>query len=180
MATCKRFEDLPVWKAAVDLGVNVFAFTDDPAFDHQSELRHQLRRSALAVSNNIAEGCERRSTSELVRSLERACGAAGEVRSMLAFAERMGGLAFGDPVRGTTPHEELQLQVSLLKARAEACSQELLAWLESLRDAHSVIRHADSSGAHHVFIPGEHVRAFIAKLEKFRAGADPRDVFGPN
>lgn len=89
MSTYKRFEDLPAWKAAIDLGLRVFSLTDDAAFNQQGDLRSQIRRASLSVSNNIAEGFERGSTSELLTFLYIARGSAGEVRSMLLFAERM-------------------------------------------------------------------------------------------
>ncbi len=89
MSTYKRFEDLPVWKAAIDLGLKVFALTDHNAFDYQGDLRSQLRRAALSISNNIAEGFERGTTNELLTFLYIARGSAGEVRSMLCFAERL-------------------------------------------------------------------------------------------
>jgi four helix bundle protein len=84
-----RFEELPVWQAAMDLAVRVYALTKDLAFTQPGDLRDQLRRAALSVSNNIAEGFERGSTAELLAYLYVARGSAGEVRSMLHFTERL-------------------------------------------------------------------------------------------
>ncbi len=84
----ERFEDLPVWKAAVDLATRIYAATEDRAFHTAGDLRSQLRRAALSVSNNIAEGFERGSTAELLMFLYIARGSAGEVRSMLRFCDR--------------------------------------------------------------------------------------------
>ncbi len=84
----ERFEDLPVWKAAVDLATRIYATTEDRTFHTAGDLRSQLRRAALSVSNNIAEGFERGSTAELLMFLYIARGSAGEVRSMLRFCER--------------------------------------------------------------------------------------------
>lgn len=86
--TYARIEDLPVWKAALDLGLRVFVMTDDPAFSNSDELKDQIRRAAVSISNNIAEGFERGSTAELLAFLYIARGSAGEVRSMLWFLER--------------------------------------------------------------------------------------------
>jgi hypothetical protein len=55
-----RFEDLPVWQAAIDLARRTYEFTAQEAFRRHAGLRDQLERAALSVSNNIAEGFERR------------------------------------------------------------------------------------------------------------------------
>lgn len=83
-----RFEDLPVWKAALDLAIQVYTTTEDRAFSAPGDLRDQIRRAALSVSNNTAGGFERGSTSELLMYLYIARGSAGEVRSMLCFCDR--------------------------------------------------------------------------------------------
>jgi len=84
-----RFEDLPVWKDAIELAVQVYALTADDAFKGQASLRDQLERAAVSVSNNIAEGLERGTTQELITSPYIARGSAGEVRSMLLLLNRM-------------------------------------------------------------------------------------------
>ena len=85
----ERFEDLPVWNAAVELAVRVYALTKDRAFSGPGDLSSQIRRAALSVSNNIAEGFERGTTAELLAFLYIARGSAGEVRSMLHFMDRL-------------------------------------------------------------------------------------------
>jgi four helix bundle protein len=119
----ERFEDLPVWNAAIDLAVKVSALTEDRAFGPQGDLRSQLRRAALSVSNNIAEGFERGTTNELIAFLYIARGSAGEVRSMLNFSER-------SPWSG-----HLKSQISDLKLLAESCSKQLHGWAESLQNS---------------------------------------------
>ena len=54
----KRFEDLPVWNAAIDLAVAIYALTSKPEFAPHPGLRDQLERASVSVSNNIAEGFE--------------------------------------------------------------------------------------------------------------------------
>lgn len=89
----ERFEQLPVWQAAMTLGEKAYALTGQRAFARLPELRDQFRRAALSVSNNIAEGFERGTTAELLSFLYIARGLAGEVRSMLLFCERLAGRA---------------------------------------------------------------------------------------
>lgn len=54
----QRFEDLPVWKAAPDLSVQVLELTRHVNFERKGDLRSQLQRAAISVGNNIAEGFE--------------------------------------------------------------------------------------------------------------------------
>ena len=67
--TYERFEDLPVWKAGIDLGAKVYELTSNPDFQGYGSLRDQIERAALSVSNNIAEGFERGTTQELINFL---------------------------------------------------------------------------------------------------------------
>ena len=84
----ERFEDLPVWKAAIELANQIYALTRDNFFNQPGDLHDQIRRASLSVSNNIAEGFERGTTPELLVFLYIARGSCGEVRSMLHFIER--------------------------------------------------------------------------------------------
>jgi four helix bundle protein len=108
-----RFEDLPVWQAASDLAVSVFAFGEKTALRRHRSLRDQIERAALSISNNVAEGFGRGTTPELLTFLYIARGPAGEVRSMLCVMERMA--AFGD----------LKSEISNLKSLAEQISRQL-------------------------------------------------------
>ncbi len=121
--TYERFEDLPVWKAAIALAERIYAFTEKQPFKRKYSLRDQIERAALSVSNNIAEGFERGTTQELLTFLYIARGSAGEVRSMLCFIERL--KAFGD----------LKSEISNLKSEAEGISRQLRAWADSLQNS---------------------------------------------
>lgn len=121
--TYKRFEDLPVWKGAIMLAENVYALTEDTAFQKQYSLRDQLERAAVSVSNNIAEGFERGTTAELLAFIYIARGSAGEVRSMLCLLERI------------TRFAHLKSQISDLKSTAESCSRQLRAWAANLQES---------------------------------------------
>lgn len=86
--TYKRFEDVPVWQAAIRLAelAEDFLLAADRRITRGKQ--DQLDRCSLSVSNNIAEGFERGTTKELLAFLYIARGSAGEVRSMMRFFER--------------------------------------------------------------------------------------------
>lgn len=118
----ERFEDLPVWKAALDLAERVYALTRDRAFAQPGDVRDQLRRAALSISNNIAEGFERGTTPELLAFLYIARGSAGEVRSMLCFCDRL------------PECSQFKPELSNLRSLAESCARQLRAWADSLQN----------------------------------------------
>ncbi len=118
----ERFEDLPVWKDAIELAVRVYNLTKDRFFSQSGDLRGQLRRASLSVSNNIAEGFERGTTAELLAFLYIARGSCGETRSMLLFTERFDEAA------------HLRSEVSNLKSLAESCSRQIRGWTNSLQN----------------------------------------------
>jgi len=88
MASYKRFEDLPVWQAAMELAEGLYDVTEGEAFHHRFSLRDQMERAALSVSSNIAEGFERGTRDELLYFLYIARGSCGELRSQVAFCAR--------------------------------------------------------------------------------------------
>jgi four helix bundle protein len=67
MATVKRFEDLEVFQMARDLANRVYQASAAGRFTRDYDLRGQLRRAALSVMSNIAEGFERGGDKEFSR-----------------------------------------------------------------------------------------------------------------
>ena len=86
----ESFEDLIIWQRAVDLASEIYDLTNEAALRSDFGLKDQLRRAAVSISANIAEGFERRSRSEYLNFLNIAKGSAGEVRSLLEVAARVG------------------------------------------------------------------------------------------
>jgi len=58
MAKIERFEDLDLWKDAVKMGVLIYKVTEEGKMAKDFSARDQLRRAAISVSNNIADGLE--------------------------------------------------------------------------------------------------------------------------
>lgn len=119
----ERFEQLPVWQAAIDLAAAVYAMTETPQFRRRYSLRDQTERAAVSVSNNIAEGFERGTKQELLTFLYIARGSAGEVRSMLYLLQKI------------TTFAGLESCILNLNSRAESISKQLGAWVRTLRDS---------------------------------------------
>ena len=118
-----RFEELPVWQEAMELAVRVFSMTERPPFRRYRNVRDQLERASMSISNNIAEGFERGTTQETLTFLYISRGSSGETRSVLCLCERLP--AFGD----------LKSEIADLKRRAEKISRQLRAWCNSLQNS---------------------------------------------
>lgn len=86
MATVERFEDLDVWQNARTLANLVYALSAEGAFARDFALKSQMRRAAVSVMSNIAEGFESRTQALFIDFLGRAKGSAGEVRAQLYLA----------------------------------------------------------------------------------------------
>jgi len=155
----ERFEQLPVWQAAIELARRVYALTGKREFRGQRSLRDQIERAAVSISNNVAEGFERGTTQELLTFLYIARGSAGEVRSMLCLLE-------------TLPEfETLKFEISDLKSRAEGVSRQLRGWADSLQNSKITgQRYLTETGRRAGKLRKER-EEFLEKLEQIRRGS---------
>jgi four helix bundle protein len=85
--TIRRFEDLEVWKESMLLATRVYQ-----TMQHSRDfcLRDQMRRAAVSVPSNIAEGYERDSNKEFVHFLNYSRGSSGELRTQVYLAAKLG------------------------------------------------------------------------------------------
>jgi four helix bundle protein len=90
------FEDLRVWQKARDLSLAVYNASAGGRFARDPALRDQVRRAAVSIMSNIAEGFERYSRTEFRHFLSIARGSAAEVRCQLHLAHRLGYIAESD------------------------------------------------------------------------------------
>jgi four helix bundle protein len=86
MSTIVRFEDIQAWQTARELTRLVCGLSGKGAFSKDFGLREQIRRAAVSVMSNIAEGFENQTQAQFIRYLGLAKGSAGEVRSQAYVA----------------------------------------------------------------------------------------------
>src|SRR3989344_5979956 len=82
----ERFEDLICWQRGEELTLIIYTFFKD---NRDFSFSDQIRRAAISISNNIAEGFERRSNKEFIHFLYIAKGSSAEVRSMSYIALKL-------------------------------------------------------------------------------------------
>ena len=86
------FRRLRVWHDAKELGTAIYVLCADRPRAHLL-ITAQLRRSALSIATNVAEGCGKNSRAETVRYLEIASGSAAETEHHLEVARDVGVLS---------------------------------------------------------------------------------------
>jgi four helix bundle protein len=90
MATIKCFEDLEIWKNAQELAKMVYDLCiRNEKIRQDFEFKNQIKKAALSISNNIAEGFEYNNNADFHRFLRIAKGSCGEVRNCLRFSVKM-------------------------------------------------------------------------------------------
>ena len=90
MAKIQRFSEIPVWNRARELVKAVYVSTSTGPFSKDWALRDQIRKAAISIPSNIAEGFERGGTGEFIQFLSIAKGSTGEVMTQLYLANDLG------------------------------------------------------------------------------------------
>jgi four helix bundle protein len=91
-----NFEKLEVWKKSVALAGSVYSLTKGFPDAERFGLTNQMRRAAVSISSNIAEGCSRSSKTDYGRFVEIAAGSVFELVSQARIARDQGFLAQAD------------------------------------------------------------------------------------
>ena len=93
MAGIESFRDLLVWQKAMDLAVQTCRMAGQLPRAEQGVLGFQLRKSAISIPSNIAEGKSRHSTASYIQHLWIAHASASELETQIEIASRLGVLA---------------------------------------------------------------------------------------
>ncbi len=103
------YKELIVWQKSIDLVEKIFKATDTFPKSELYGLTSQMRRAAVAIPSNIAEGAGRQHTKEFIQFLAIAEGSATELETQLIIAERLTFLS-------KITHEEIAaLQLEIFK-----------------------------------------------------------------
>ncbi len=136
MTTAKRFEDLEVWQRAKDLTNLIYKYSSDGAFARDFGLRDQMRRAAVSIMSNIAEGFESQTQAMFIKYLAHAKGSAGELRAQLYIARD----------QGYVPEDSFSEMFSL----AEICSKQLARFIQYLETQPNARRVREEGVTYHV------------------------------
>ena len=124
----KNHKDLEVWKEAVGLSVTCYTMTKSFPDSEQFGLASQMRRAAVSIASNIAEGAARSGSKEFLQFLYISLASASELDTQIEIARRVG---FGK----SAELERLQSQVNTI-------SRMLQGLIRSLKQKRSKTNHS--------------------------------------
>ena len=90
MGKVNSYKELLIWQRAMDIAEDVYVLTRTYPKDEVFALTNQIRRSAVFVSSNIAEGYGRKSTASNVHFTKIARGSLYELETQLILSDRIG------------------------------------------------------------------------------------------
>ena len=85
----KDFTEMPVWQSAMNIAESIFHLTTRLPKQEDYGLTSQLRRAAVSISANIAEGFGRQGAADKRKFYDYARGSAFETKSLLLYGERV-------------------------------------------------------------------------------------------
>lgn len=114
MATIRRFEDLECWQLARSLNKKIYLLASNDPISREYELKSQLKKAVLSISNNIAEGFGRFSDNDFVRFLDYSSGSCSETKNMLYLILDLGHLNSETVESLMTEVETIQIKILAL------------------------------------------------------------------
>ncbi len=85
----KSHKDLEVWKVSVEFVTDLYRLTNSFPKSELFSLTNQIRRAAISIPSNIAEGAGRKNTKEFIQFLYIALGSLSELETQLLIAKNI-------------------------------------------------------------------------------------------
>lgn len=115
MNSIRNHKDLKVYASSMRLAKEIYKLTVDFPTEEKYGLISQLRRAAISVPSNIAEGAARKNTKEYIHFLYYSLGSAAEIETQLELSKRLG---FIDDIEtiNKTNNEIIYMLTGLIKS----------------------------------------------------------------
>ena len=117
MGEVKNYQDLIVWQKAMDLVVEIYRLTKKFPKEEFYGLTNQMRRAAVSIPSNIAEGHTRNSRREYLNFLSVAQGSRAEVETQMLIAVRLGYLTSEETLSSLSLLNEINRIISTIKQK---------------------------------------------------------------
>ncbi|MEB3149881.1 MAG: four helix bundle protein [Sphaerospermopsis sp.] len=116
MSEIRDFKDLQIWQKGIDIAEKCYFLTKNFPKDELYGMVQQIRRSAVSIPANIAEGYGRRSSAEYIRFLNISQGSINELQTHLLLSVRVGLCNFQDiELIYQNLQEETRMIIALMK-----------------------------------------------------------------
>lgn len=109
----KSFRELEVWKKSVDLTVLIYELTAEFPKHEIYTMTAQMRRAAISIASNIAEGSARGTRKDFRQFVKQAAGSNSELQTQLILAQR---LNLGDCKKAQAA-EEVSIRIGMMLSR---------------------------------------------------------------
>jgi four helix bundle protein len=107
VSAVRPHEKLEAWSLAMDFVVEVYRATEVFPKEEKFGLTSQIRRAAVSIPANMAEGAARRSDKEFIHFLSNAQGSASELDTELMIAHRLGYITDGRIIEPRTSLDKI-------------------------------------------------------------------------
>ncbi len=115
----RNYRDLQVWNKAHDLTLELYRVSRAFPREEIYGVTSQLRRAAVSIGSNLAEGCGRRTSSELARFVRIAMGSASELDYQLLLCRDLGFMKADDFAPAATQLTEVRKMLTSFLASIE-------------------------------------------------------------
>lgn len=96
-------KDLDVWKKSIELVTEIYSITANFPNEEKYGIVSQIRRAAVSIPSNIAEGCARFSDKENLRFLDIARGSLAELETQLIISKNLGFIDSDNLIKKISP-----------------------------------------------------------------------------
>jgi len=110
----QNYQDLIVWQKSMDLAAQIYQVTKKLPKEEMYSLTNQMRRAAVSISSNIAEGQARHSTKEFLHFLRIAQGSKAELETQLLLCQKINYLSDSDTSEAFNLLQEIGKMLTVL------------------------------------------------------------------
>ena len=100
-------KDLDVWKKSIEIITEIYSITANFPNEEKYGIVSQIRRAAVSIPSNIAEGCARYSDKENIRFLDIASGSLAELETQLIISKNLGFIESDDIINKLYPISQM-------------------------------------------------------------------------
>jgi four helix bundle protein len=113
----QSYKDLVVWQKGIDLAKIVYRLTQSLPSEEKFGLVAQIRRSAVSIPSNVAEGQARHTTGEFIQFISHAEGSVAELDTQLILSVALGFCDSSDASAAFEPVNELRRLLNALRRK---------------------------------------------------------------